>query len=605
MADKCKGCQSFCMRGAQCAGQAPGKSTDTSYSSSAEQKKGTYPSGWTSWKDIAQDKSLCDFLTSVNHNDLITYIIDTYNEGKFNCSNISDTIKELTEKSGGLSIISDTVTSIESVSGFNNGNFEVNKDTVIEASHYNNFSAPLGLNSNGTTAAITEDPKGESISQTNDNGPGPIAGWPGESTAIVTSHNPTNKVHQNSEIITASLYKDLYNAASKLKYHPYQCNICNIYEGGQWHEIVKQTADSIGYTIPYNQGGFSASASVSNVKIINIRQDCSGYVSACLDIFSMIEAGEHNGTRVCSNGSSDNFRDGHFPSSCSNVKQYFNFSSSIGTPEPGSIIVMPRPDLLSSGHVEIVKEDGIGSYSGGGGSGGVMMKNKSIWDHRCSQKWAYLGGGGGNNVLDSNESQSDGSGNGAMSGTTPALPWYDQRPDWMDNGSKKDQILNNNNNNNNSVDKVLKSLTIPSQYGTWETYEKEIWSTSDKYHGWSKGTPQRQLRINAIDSSRMRKGDIFGLRNCAIIDDRLLIATRPNIGNQFSVSIGDYLNVYFSDGSMWKCILGDIKGADANHSWGHDNGKSVVEIIYWDYSFNSGNQFKKVERIDHVGSFYG
>ena len=69
-------------------------------------------------------------------------------------------------------------------------------------------------------------------------------------------------------------------------------------------------------------------------------------------------------------------------------------------------------------------------------------------------------------------------------------------------------------------------------------------------HGWNSTSAQGELRKDAIASGRLRQGDIFGLVNCAIIDDRLMIATTPNIGNQFPVSIGDYLDVVFEDGTV-------------------------------------------------------
>ena len=149
-------------------------------------------------------------------------------------------------------------------------------------------------------------------------------------------------------------------------------------------------------------------------------------------------------------------------------------------------------------------------------------------------------------------------------------------------------------------------IDIPEQYGTVETYEKEILKGqyNSPTHGWASSSLQGKLRKDAIPSRRILRGDIFGLFNCAIIDDRLAIATKPNIGNQFPVAVGDYLDVSFQDGSVWNCILGDVKGADAGNPWGHDEGKSVVEIIYWDYTFNSGNQHKKVTRITKVGNYY-
>lgn len=147
------------------------------------------------------------------------------------------------------------------------------------------------------------------------------------------------------------------------------------------------------------------------------------------------------------------------------------------------------------------------------------------------------------------------------------------------------------------------TLIVPEGYGTVCTYEKEIINASSPTHGWAKSTLQGSIRKDAIESGRLKQGDIFGLQNCAIIDNRLMIATKSNIGGNFPVTVGDYLDVEFSDGSVWNCILMDIKGADAPHAWGHNNGASVVEIIYWDYSYNSGNIYKKITKIVKVGHY--
>jgi len=149
------------------------------------------------------------------------------------------------------------------------------------------------------------------------------------------------------------------------------------------------------------------------------------------------------------------------------------------------------------------------------------------------------------------------------------------------------------------------SIEIPDGYGLSCTYEKEILSDDPIRHGWNSTSAQGELRKDAIASGRLKQGDIFGLVNCAIIDNRLMIATTPNIGNQFPVSIGDYLDVVFEDGTVWNCISADMKGADANSVWGHQGGQHTVEIIYWDYSrtSESGNVSKKVSKIVKVGSY--
>lgn len=161
--------------------------------------------------------------------------------------------------------------------------------------------------------------------------------------------------------------------------------------------------------------------------------------------------------------------------------------------------------------------------------------------------------------------------------------------------------------NINGIEYEGAELEVPDQYGTVETYEKELinGSKSENHptHHWAESSAQGQLRKEAIPAGRLKKGSIHELTNAAICDNRLMIATKMNIGGIFPVSVGDYLDVYFKDGSVWNCIVGDAKGADANSDWGHNGGKSVVEIIYWDYS-DAKNFQKKVTKIQKVGNFY-
>lgn len=140
-------------------------------------------------------------------------------------------------------------------------------------------------------------------------------------------------------------------------------------------------------------------------------------------------------------------------------------------------------------------------------------------------------------------------------------------------------------------------------YGTMCTYEKEMISNNST-HGWNKNSPQGELRLDAIPSGRLRQGDIFGLTNCAITDNRLMIATVSNIGGYLPVAIGDYLDVYFEDGTVWNCIAGDSKGAGVDSKWGHQGGKCIVEIIYWNYTGITGNVNKKISKIVKVGSYW-
>lgn len=140
--------------------------------------------------------------------------------------------------------------------------------------------------------------------------------------------------------------------------------------------------------------------------------------------------------------------------------------------------------------------------------------------------------------------------------------------------------------------------------------------TSITYMGYhlitSKSSNQYKLKAHANNSG---KYSIANPQYYALINGRMVIATKENIGGQLQVAIGDYVDVRFKreDGVIitYMCIIGDIKGADAPNIWGHDDGKSVVEMIYHDYSPPPGYNYPKnnpwgkgrVLRITKVGSY--
>jgi len=141
--------------------------------------------------------------------------------------------------------------------------------------------------------------------------------------------------------------------------------------------------------------------------------------------------------------------------------------------------------------------------------------------------------------------------------------------------------------------------------------------TTISYMGWhkikSKSSNQYKLRESAKSAGR---ASIANPEYYAMIDGRILIATKQDIGRKLHLEIGDYVDVLFKkqDGSIWtyECILGDFKGDDAPNIWGHYDGKGVVEIIYWDYSPPAGynkninNPWGKgrVIRVTKKGDYY-
>lgn len=75
--------------------------------------------------------------------------------------------------------------------------------------------------------------------------------------------------------------------------------------------------------------------------------------------------------------------------------------------------------------------------------------------------------------------------------------------------------------------------------------------------------------------------------------------SKANIGNKLKVSVGDYVNIKFKKSKAkktvtYKCMIGDIKGADADNCWGHYGGLGVVEVIYNDYNPPKGYNKNKI-----------
>lgn len=365
---KCKGCQSFCMRGAQLAGQAPGTPTDGK--STGETKKGTYPDGWKTWKNITKDSSyiaapansgLTTYLSAENHNDLINFIKDTYSEGKFNCQDgtLTESLNTFSSKNKGKLQMESAFSTASACPTTLTGN-TVTSNTIMSPSHYNNFTGSLYIGGENKSP-ITQDAKGDKVTG-NPSEAGPVAGKPISDTTPAKSQSDFPK--DDSSLIKADMYKDLYDQASKLLYHPYQCNICNIYEGGEWLEICDDIAKDLqSRNVQYTYSGQTTSteAARAGITVTNMRQDCSGYVSACLDVMKAIETGG-GPTVACSNLTSHAFQ-GSWPSGYSVLEKYFTYK---GGGNPGAIWVrIAQGD--DGGHIEIQGESG--KYSGGGLSG--------------------------------------------------------------------------------------------------------------------------------------------------------------------------------------------------------------------------------------------
>ncbi len=105
------------------------------------------------------------------------------------------------------------------------------------------------------------------------------------------------------------------------------------------------------------------------------------------------------------------------------------------------------------------------------------------------------------------------------------------------------------------------TVTLPAGLGSVHTYM-----------GWQ--------CITAVDSKQYKlreaAGMIFDEEGFAKIGDRYVVAVTTTFGN-----VGDYIDVYQEDGTVIKCIIGDIKSQkDADCTkWGHDNGQCVLEFV--------------------------
>ena len=107
----------------------------------------------------------------------------------------------------------------------------------------------------------------------------------------------------------------------------------------------------------------------------------------------------------------------------------------------------------------------------------------------------------------------------------------------------------------------IKTISLPNGLGSVFTYM-----------GWqlitSKTSVQYKLRSQA--------GQNFNSEGFGIINNRYVIACTTTYG-----AVGDYIDVYQSNGNVLKCIIGDIKNQNDSgcNKWGHLSGKCVIEFV--------------------------
>lgn len=391
--DKCKGCQSFCMLGHQLVLYGPDGKTK-------------YNGGWLNWKNVKKGDSISSnqpnttkvAISQVNQQDLINFIRNAYKEGRYNPQ--KGNLYENESKGKGLNIITNPAAQ-SAPSSLSSAESGASTGKIIYAHHYNDLLDCIS----DFHAPISEDPKGDSLignKNGNDGGnnakqDGPVVGWPISADDLVISGN--SEVGKNSDLslIKADLYKGLYDKASKLMYHPYQCNMCNVYEGGDWLEIVKDIGTACyNYGIVYNNHAGGPVDTAKGYHVTLSRFDCSGYVGACLAVFNAVENGSSSTNISGYGGTSDAYlEDGSgIPAS---LKKYFSFSGSLPS-KPGSILVRwaksgVDPFGNRTEHVEIRGENGIWSGGGRGGpSGNLMMGKMDTGGTTCNFGWEYTGG---------------------------------------------------------------------------------------------------------------------------------------------------------------------------------------------------------------------
>lgn len=92
-------------------------------------------------------------------------------------------------------------------------------------------------------------------------------------------------------------------------------------------------------------------------------------------------------------------------------------------------------------------------------------------------------------------------------------------------------------------------------------------------------------------------GENYDSNGFAKIGDRFVVATKPYYG-----TIGDYIDVYKSNGEVIKCVIGDQKGSDGGGDmYGHADG-SIIEFVVDKYTWYSAHN--GLGRYLSVGEFY-
>jgi hypothetical protein len=117
-----------------------------------------------------------------------------------------------------------------------------------------------------------------------------------------------------------------------------------------------------------------------------------------------------------------------------------------------------------------------------------------------------------------------------------------------------------------------KVINLPAGIGSVHTYM-----------GWQCITSRSSTQYKLIEAAGMN----FDEEGFGKIGDRYVIACTTTYGN-----VGDYVDIVQEDGTILKCIIGDIKNQnDAGcNEWGHNNGQCVVEFVVDKNTWYSGGK---------------
>ena len=102
------------------------------------------------------------------------------------------------------------------------------------------------------------------------------------------------------------------------------------------------------------------------------------------------------------------------------------------------------------------------------------------------------------------------------------------------------------------------------------------------YMGWQMITAKSSTQYKLREAAGMN----FDEEGFGKIGDRYVIACTTTFGN-----VGDFIDVYMEDGTVLKCVIGDIKsqGDPGCTKWGHNNGDCIIEfVVDKDTWYNNG-----------------